>query len=181
MFVTKQRLFLGAVLAAQIILAGCFRFEAVHQMNYYGEQDYGVYRFALERAAHDLDPGIIDGVEDHFDSFSDPRFYFDGNYAVLEDLTANAQMEHIYDQFDCRRSGVGTLVDCSFRIFGDELDFPAWVVDWEVILLPGMEVLTSNHHSTGRTDDGWTTLQWYFDGNRTDRFDISFTLRVPAY
>lgn len=169
-------------LSFALLLSGCFRLEVVHQMNFYGAADRGGYRFSVLRSLHNEDPSIIGNALEHLERFSSPEFSRNGEWVTLEDLSGSAQMEWMYDDFDCDPvAGSGGLYDCHFRMTGEDLTFAGWAVVWRVILLPGMEIMQSNHHSISRTDDNLRMLEWDIDGDQVNRFTIDFTLRVPSF
>lgn len=158
---------------------GCIEIEGVHYVNYYGLSDSGGYVLSMNSATYSLalvdDPNMFDELYD----FSNPSITTRDGRTYLSDTSGYAEMEHFYQNFDCNPTpNRPNWSDCSFGINEKDWDFPNWSVDWTVVLRNEMELIDSNHHRS-TTTKGKPTLVWSFDGNKTSRFDINFTVRVP--
>ena len=158
---------------------GCLKVEGVHYINHHGDSDRGGYVVSMNSALYLSliadDPKIFDDLY----KFSDPSINSSEGTTYISDTSSYAQMEHFYDNFNCVPTpGYSNWSDCTFNLSSDNLNFPNWAVDWQVVLQDEMRVLNSNHHRY-MTRNGKPTLVWNFDGNRTSSFDVNFTVRVP--
>lgn len=169
-----------------LLLAGCFEYTGVHNLNYHGRPDGGGYRFAMDvstyllAAAAARDRGEADPIatlRQRFATYSSPRSRTDDGKIIVEDVSGTARMERAYDSARCADVG-GARSECRFRLESRGLDIIGWKLVWLVVLRPEMTVVSSNHHTT-RIRDGRRELIWTFDGNRTSTVDIDFTVRTP--
>ncbi len=162
------------------LLTGCINIEGVHTLHRYGETDSGAYRLSMSRVTYALmtsDRTHSDMVQ-RLQRFSRPTTRFDAERAYLEDTSAGAAMEHMYDDYRCTLSVVAGYVDCHFSFSLDAGATPGWSLDWTVVLQADMKLISSNHHRTRRAD-GRDHLIGYFDGNRVSSATVDFTVRVP--
>lgn len=169
-------------MAICFFLTGCFEIQGVHVLHYYGESDTGSYRITMNRVTYAAlqDNNQYSKMLKDLGTWSRPTTRWDDDFVHLEDNTGKASMEHFYDTFNCVDAPVTGFVDCrfAFNIPKDFGEMPNWSIDWEVVVQPGMRLLSSNHQRTRRAD-GLDRLIWYFDGNRVSTATVDFTVRTP--
>ena len=175
-----RKLSLMVLMAASFILTGCFQIEGVHVLHYYGESDSGSYRIKLTRLVVSRNSKEYQEMMSELRSWSRPTTRSDDDYFYFEDDSGRASMEHFYQTFDCQASPQPGYMDChyAFKLPKDLGQLPDWSVDWEVVLQPGMKLISSNHQRT-RRENGRDRLIWYFDGNETSSASVDFTVRTP--
>ncbi|HUA57904.1 MAG TPA: hypothetical protein VML19_04070 [Verrucomicrobiae bacterium] len=176
-----RKLSLLVLLAASLILSGCFEVQGVHVMHYYGQPDGGSYRIAISRIAYSqMDPNKFAKIQSDLREWSHPTTRSDSDNIYLEDDSGSANMEHFYDTSRCENSAQPGYADChfAFSVPKDLADLPGWSLNWAVVLQPGMSVIEANNTGT-RTVDGHRALVWSFDGNTTSSARVDFTIRTP--
>ncbi|MEL6987952.1 MAG: hypothetical protein AAGK97_08985 [Bacteroidota bacterium] len=158
---------------------GCFKVEGIHYVNHNGSADSGGYSISMFSTFYSSliadDPGTFDDLY----TFSNPSISTRDGETFISDTSGSAKMENFYDSFNCVPAPTDpNWSDCTFQFDSDDLTFPNWSVNWQVVLHDEMVIINSNHHKYTNTK-GNPTLSWYFDGNKTSSFDVSFTVRVP--
>lgn len=168
-----------AVAVSAAALTGCFDMRGVHYVNHKGDSDAGAYSITMETPLYIAMMADKPATFDSLKRYSRPRATHRDGRTTIADDSGGATMERAYDRFDCKPSpGLSGWSDCSYSYSNSGLTFPAWSLDWSVVLHPEMVVLRSNHERR-TVRNGVQVLQWYFDGNRVNSFDIDFTVRVP--
>jgi hypothetical protein len=175
------KLKISILVIASCMLTGCFDVQGVHVLHYWGDNDTGAYRIKMNSLTYALlDNEEYSKMLKNLRSWSRPTTRAADDSVYLEDASGTASMEHFYDSFACKAAPVSGFMDCRFTFnlpkkFGE---MPDWSIDWEVVLEPGMRVVSSNHQRT-RHESGHDRLIWYFDGNRVSEANVDFTIRTP--
>jgi hypothetical protein len=162
-----------------VLATGCLEIRGEHTLNGRGEADSGSYVFRMDSVAYAAllidKPDAFDGLRRH----SRPVTRHRDGWTTLSDTSGTVAMENFYDRVECRPApALSGWSDCTYTMRRNDLTFPAWSLDWQVVLRAEMRLLRSNHHRRG-TRDGDTVLAWNFDGNRVNGYDVVFTVRVP--
>ena len=172
-------IWLAALVACTAALTGCIQMDGVHYVNHYGEPDAGGYSFSIDTPIY---LALIADKPDTLDDlrgYSRPRVSYSGGRTTISDMSGGASMDKAYTSYNCVASpGLVGWSDCSFSYRNNRMTFPGWSLGWTVVLHREMVLLNSNHDRR-TTRNGAQVLQWQFDGDQVNAFDISFKVRVP--
>lgn len=161
-----------------LAVSGCMQVDGVHVVNRRGETDGGGYVMSMATLVYlsmmQEQPQLLNDLR----KFSRPTVEQQGDTTYIADRSGQAGMEKFYDSVDCRWATLGWS-DCTYRMRQTGWNFPAWSMDWKVVLPKGWAVIDSNHDRRTVTSSE-QQLVWHFDGNQVNSFDITFTVRVPS-
>lgn len=160
-----------------LALGGCIQIDGVHYVNAKGDSDGGGYVLSMNNLMYlsmlQDKPQVLDDLK----KFSRPSISQRGENTYIADRSGTAMMDRFYDRVRCTPARAGWS-DCTYSMRQDGWTFPAWSMDWKVVVPRHWVVLESNHDRRILSGDQQQLL-WTFDGNRVNGFDITFTVRVP--